>query len=190
MQPKGQPNRDPLLADGAGHDGRAPNLVDVGGISEKEKRDRTVLQRNASHCTLCRLNFRKHITDLQLKAGERLQDDHAKAGLASIPGAKLEVGGCIYGPIDICDIKIDASKRMEIALMAVGTSGRFLLKQVVLEDMTLEKVSQMMRVKKNAVLPALRVVLDALAAHYGLSARPGDREQRSRIRFLRPFHGA
>ena len=47
--------------------------------------------------------------------------------------------------------------------------------------MTLTQTAQLMSVKDNAVLPALRVALDALAAHYGL-AYSGPRQDVQRRR--------
>ena len=55
-----------------------------------------------------------------------------------------------------------------MALRAVGNSARFLLENIVIDDLTLTQAAQIMSVKDNAVLPALRVALDALAAHYGI----------------------
>jgi DNA-directed RNA polymerase specialized sigma24 family protein len=134
--------------------------------------------RKANHCTLCRLHRLGHLrdrtggdarqSDLRHAAGEKLQDDHSRAGLTWIPGS---LGGAPrsagHGPVDISQVKIDAANRRVAALRAVGPAARFLLENIVVEDMTLAQVARIMGVKDNAVLPALRVALDALAAHYG-----------------------
>lgn len=169
-------------ADRHGHDGRPPVLMVVDGIEDLETRTRNVARRNTNHCTLCRLHHLGHLRDrpsddlklanLRHAAGEKLQDDHALAGLSSIPGTMGSLGGAPrsggYGPVDVSQIRIDAAGRKKAALRAVGRSASFLLEHVVIEDMTLAQTAQMMSVKDNAVLPALRVALDALAAHYGI----------------------
>ncbi|HEX3809593.1 MAG TPA: hypothetical protein VHW02_07800 [Rhizomicrobium sp.] len=173
-------DRDTSLPDRAGHEGRSPIYVPVKG----ERKVHGARIRNEGHCTICRLKFRKNITDLQHAAASRLQDDHAQAGLATIPGAKLEVGGCAYGPVEISQIKIDAEARLSKALTAVGTSARYLLEQIAINDCSAGEVADILRITRNAVLPALRVALDALSAHYGLS---GSAREGSRIRTFHPF---
>jgi hypothetical protein len=162
-----------------GYDGRPPTLRTVEGIAETDAKARSVVKRNTNHCTLCRLHHLGHLRDrpsddlkqagIRHAAGEKLQDDHALAGLSSIPGT---LGGTSrgggYGPVDISQIKIDAAGRKRKALHAVGRAASFLLENVVLDDLTLTQTAQIMNVKDNAVLPALRVALDALAAHYGI----------------------
>jgi hypothetical protein len=136
-------------------------------------------RRNINHCTLCRLHHLGHLRDrpgddrrqstLRHAAGEKLQDDHALAGLASIPGALRDTprgGG--YGAFDICQVKIEAAGRKSAALRAVGKAARFLLENIVIDDLTLAQTAGLMQVKDNAVLPALRVALDALTVHYGM----------------------
>ena len=162
-----------------GYGGRPPVLEAVHGIADSDTKAREVVRRNTNHCTLCRLNHLGHLRDrasddlklasVRHAAGEKLQDDHSLAGLAAIPGSfNFGPRGGSYGPTDITQIKIDAADRKKKALRAVGQSARFLLEHVVIEDMTLAATAQLMGVKDNAVLPALRVALDALAAHYGL----------------------
>ena len=142
-------------------------------------RKRSAVGRNTNHCTLCRLHHLGHLRDrsadgrkqstLRHAAGEKLQDDHALAGLASIPGALRDTprgGG--YGSFDVSQVKIDAAGRKSAALRAVGKAARFLLETIVIDDLTLAQAARLMQVKDNAVLPALRVALDALAEHYGM----------------------
>ena len=162
-----------------GHDGRPPVLKAVDGIDGADLKARTVVKRNTNHCTLCRLHHLGHLRDrpsddlklanIRHAAGEKLQDDHSLAGLASIPGT-LRFGprGGGYGPVDVSQIRIDAAGRKRAALRAVGRSAQFLLEHIVIEDLTLAQTASIMSVKGNAVLPALRVALDALAAHYGI----------------------
>jgi Domain of unknown function (DUF6456) len=163
-----------------GYGGRPPVLAVVQGIAGTDAKAREVVRRNTNHCTLCRLHHLGHLRDragddsklasIRHAAGEKLQDDHSLAGLSAIPGT-LSFGprGGGFGPTDISQIKIDAAGRKKKALSAVGRSARFLLEHIVIEDMTLTQTAQLMSVKDNAVLPALRVALDALAAHYGLA---------------------
>jgi hypothetical protein len=163
-----------------GYGGRPPVLEAVYGIADSDTKAREVVRRNTNHCTLCRLHHLGHLRDrasddlklasIRHAAGEKLQDDHSLAGLSAIPGTfSFGPRGGSYGPVDISQIKIDAAGRMKKALAAVGQSARFLLERIVIEDMTLTQTAQLMSVKDNAVLPALRVALDALAAHYGLA---------------------
>jgi hypothetical protein len=163
-----------------GFGGRPPVLETVHGIAESDSKARSVVRRNTNHCTLCRLHHLGHLRDragddvkqasIRHAAGEKLQDDHALAGLSAIPGTMgMMPRGGSYGPTDISQIKIDAADRKKAALRAVGQSARFLLEHIVIEDRTLTQTAVLMSVKDNAVLPALRVALDALAAHYGLA---------------------
>ena len=162
-----------------GHGGRPPVLKVVDGIADADTKARTVVRRNTNHCTLCRLHHLGHLRDrpsddlkqsnLRHAAGEKLQDDHSLAGLSSIPGTLSGTPrGGSYGPVDISQVKIDAGNRKNMALRAVGKAARFLLESVVIDDLTLAQTARLMQVKDNAVLPALRVALDALAAHYGM----------------------
>jgi hypothetical protein len=195
---KGKP-ADDLVVDKAGYGGRKPDLVVVEGIPDAETKARTVAKRNTNHCTLCRLHHLGHLRDrpsddlkqasLRHAAGEKLQDDHALAGLTCIPGtmSRLMGAGGRGGGADISQTKIDASKRKKDALSAVGLSARFLLENIVIEDMTLTQVSGLMEVNHKAVLPALRVALDALAAHYGLGAVASARVRGGAARPIHPF---
>jgi hypothetical protein len=162
-----------------GYGGRPPVLKVVDGIADSDTKARTVVRRNTNHCTLCRLHHLGHLRDrpgddlkqssLRHAAGEKLQDDHSLAGLSSIPGTLSGTPrGGSYGPVDISQVKIDAGNRKRTALRAVGTAARFLLENIVIDDLTLAQAAHIMNVKDNAVLPALRVALDALAAHYGI----------------------
>lgn len=171
----GEPREDDRL----GYGGRPPVLKVVGGIADADTKARIVVRRNTNHCTLCRLHHLGHLRDrpsddlkqsnLRHAAGEKLQDDHSLAGLSSIPGTLSGTPrGGSYGPVDISQVKIDAGNRKRTALRAVGNSARFLLENIVIDDLTLTQAAQIMSVKDNAVLPALRVALDALAAHYGI----------------------
>jgi hypothetical protein len=181
----------------AGFNGRAPELIDVEGIPDGEKKARTVAQRNTNHCVICRLHHLGHLRDrpsddlkqasLRHAAAERLQDDHAMAGLASIPStlSALGAGGGSTGPAEIAQIKIDAADRKKAALRAVGRSGRAILVAVVVDDMTVNDARAMLGLPPQGVLPALRVALDVLALHYGISA-----DIRGRIRggAAQPIH--
>jgi Domain of unknown function (DUF6456) len=181
-----------------GYGGRPPVLEVVHGIADSDTKAREVVRRNTNHCTLCRLHHLGHLRDraggdLKLAsvrhcAGEKLQDDHSLAGLSAVPGSfNFGPRGGSYGPTDISQIKIDAADRKKKALRAVGQSARFLLEHIVIDDMTLAQTAQLMSVKDNAVLPALRVALDALAAHYGLSYAARARIRGGEAQPIHPF---
>jgi hypothetical protein len=183
-----------------GCDGRPP--IKVEGIADIKGRAR--VDRNTNHCTLCRLHHlgylkdrvsdsshdAKALSDMRHRAGEKLQDDHALAGQATIKGtlSSLEAGGgSACGPAEIAQMKIDADRRKARSLIAVGITGRFLLEKIALEDWTLEQAANIMRVNKKAVLPALRCALDALAAHYGMDVKG---KAVIRAETIHPFHGS
>jgi hypothetical protein len=123
-------------------------------------------------------------------AAERLQDDFAKAGLSSIPStlASLAAHGSGASARDLTDMKIDASRRLETALRVIGTSGRFLLEKIALEDWTIAKAAQILRTKDNAVLPALRVALDTLAQHYGMTNTHQAKIRGGETQSIHPFN--
>lgn len=175
--------------DRCGYDGKKPELVDPKNL-QKVDRARINAKFNANHCTICWLDSRNHITGVQWTAAKRIQDDQSLAGQSSIPStlAALAAGGGGNTVADIAQSKIDADRRKANALNAIGTSARFLIEMIVLRDMALKAVAPILRVQDNAVLPALRVALDALAAHYGLAPKPGEKEPPSRIRTLHPFN--
>ncbi len=81
--------------------------------------------------------------------------------------------------------KADASGHLYDALHAVGTTGRFLLEKIVIEDMAADEVAQICRIDKQAVVPSLRVALDALVRHYRLEATG---PESSPIRVCHPFN--
>lgn len=170
-----------------GYDGRPPILVDVKNVRAVDG-GRITANRNANHCTICWLHNRKHLTDLQHYAAEKLQDDHALAGLTCIPStlAALASGGGHGGgtAAELANSKIDASKRRAAALMAAGTSGRFLLEQMVLNDKTAKDIAVILRAHEKSIVPSLRVALDGLIAHYNLKVTARDS---GRVRTYHPF---
>lgn len=176
-----------------GFDGNPPELVSVRG-TDPETRVRATVQRNANHCKICWLHRQGYlkdkgeggaaISDLRHQAAERLQDDFSRAGLASIPSTLAALtapgnGGNGGGNAteDAMLGKVGASQKLEDALTAAGHSARFLLIKIVLEDCALKDVAKIMGVSSTALMPALRVALDGLTAHYGLRI-----EARAKIR--------
>jgi hypothetical protein len=183
-----------------GCDGRPP--IKVEGITDLKGRAR--VDRNTNHCTLCRLHHLGYlkdrvsdnshdavaISDMRHRAGEKLQDDHAASGLSTIKGtpSSLEGGGSACGPAEIAQMKIDASRRLESALNAVGTSARYLLQSMVLEDKSAAQVASILRIDKNGVMPCLRVSLDALAANYGMDQTAKTKIRGGAAQPIDPFH--
>jgi hypothetical protein len=197
---KAKPKPDPeRWTEKFGCDGRPPLKVVVEGIPDAETKARTVAKRNTNHCTLCRLHHLGHLkgenetradADMRHKAAEKLQDDHALTGQTSIRSTlgSLGAGGSACGPAEIAQMRIDADRRKTAALRAVGTSGRFLLENIALNDWTLEMAAKILRTKRNAVLPALRVALDALVQHYGMNKVEHAKIRGGAAQPIHPFH--
>lgn len=174
-----------------GRDGEPIEEVHVRGVSDPETKARATAARNVNHRVIFRLHHRgqlnengdggKAIGDLRLRAAEKLYDDHYLAGLEAFPStlAALAAGGGGGGDsaAEIWQMKIDASRRLAVALGIVGTLGRFVLEQVVLQNRNCGDVAKLLRRKENTVLPILQSALDTLRAHYGF-----DIAARARIR--------
>lgn len=138
--------------------------------------------RSANHCTLCRLHNLGHLRDnptdtlrqarLRHEVGERLQNDAVLSELTVWPKSAStspgKVNGVRFGPVDLTQIRMDAKRRCDAALAHVGRSGAGVLSLVLIDDLTLAQAARHLGIKDNAVLPALRVALDALTVHYGL----------------------
>lgn len=152
-----------------GYDGHPPDIQPTDGISKEEIAARAVLMRNHGHCAICRLVKADHITKIQHMAGEELQDDSKVAEISGYGHVNLESLGITksFGQMTPSEAKCHARQRKSAALMALGTSGRFLVEKIVLEDWTFAQIAPLMRVNEKGVLPALRVALDQLALHYG-----------------------
>lgn len=189
---------------GPGHDGEPPEEISVKG-SDPETRIRKTVTRNANHCRICWLHRQRYLNDngdggaalgdLRHQAAERLQDDYALSGLASIPStlsALMAPGnggnGGRNATEDALLSKIGASSRLEGALIAAGYSNRLLLIRVILEDRSLKDVAKIMGVNQTALMPALRGALDSLATYYGLTLRPRAKIRGGEAQPLHPFH--
>lgn len=183
-----------------GFDGRPPILANVRGITDPETRARATPTRNTNHSVIARLHHQRHLDDrggdravgdLRLQAAEQLQGDFHLAGLSTIPSTLglLTAGGSGQsGPGGINDVRIDAYSRVVNALRATGGAASFLLGKIVLDDMTLKQVAALMHVNDTAVLPALRVALDALCAHYGLKLEARSKIRGGNAQPIHPFH--
>jgi hypothetical protein len=170
---------------GPGYDGNRPHLVAVQGLTKRERDAKEPPKRNTNHCTVCRLYHRGHIDSVQHAAAERLQSQYAAAGLDSMAGSMASLDGSRgsgNGIERLAVMRADASCDLYTALAVVGRSGRVILEKIVLEGLSLAAAANVLRCKDNAVLPALKVVLDTLASHYGMSSE-------SEYKRLHPFHG-
>lgn len=176
----------PLLGE-PGYNGRPPILEEPENLHKFELAPHEGVKRNHNHCSLCRLRWREHIEKTQHLAGERLQDDYAKAGISSIPSTLASLGTFGGNRVNgIADMKFDADERLQKARKSVGVSAWFLLEKIVLEDLTAEQCAVILRQHKKAVVPSLRVALDALAAHYGMT-RADVKSGRIRAETIHPF---
>jgi hypothetical protein len=198
---KAKRNPEEQWTENYGCDGRPPITKAARGLLDPDGR-RNVTRRNTNHCTLCRLHHLGHLkdrasdldlrlSDLRHAAGEKLQEDVALSGQNSMPStlnALMGGGGRgTAGTSEIAQMKIDADGRKAKALKAIGGSGRFLLEKIVIDDLTLRETAQLMGVKDNAVLPALRVALDALAQHYGITSTAKARIRGGAAQTIHPY---
>lgn len=172
-----------------GYNGRRPILEDPENLHKFDLAPHEGVKRNHNHCSLCRLRWREHIEKTQHLAGERLQDDYAKAGLSSIPSTLASLGSFGGGQkvAEIANMKFDADTRLQSARKAVGVSAWFLLEKIALEDLTAEQCAVILQQHKKAIIPSLRVALDALAAHYGMTRADDRRGGRIRAETIHPF---
>lgn len=171
-----------------GHDGQRPHIVE---LTDRKADDgsASVVERNVKHCPLDWLLQCKHIEPLQHAAGRQLYADHYLAGLDTIPSvmASLNARGFSCGSTEeMLERKIMAARRLEKALMSVGTRGRFLLQEIAIRQRWPKDVAPLLRVHTKAVVPSLVVALDHLVSHYGLLVTgPKGADMRS---WAHPFH--
>lgn len=115
---------------------------------------------------------RPHITPLQFAAGERLRADFTRAGMA--PGLGVDwsrpAGGSRRpGALDPTETMIAARQRVVRALDAAGNDLAGLLLDVCCFLKRLEAVEAERRWPARAGKVVLRIALDRLADHYGLT---------------------
>lgn len=153
--------------DAIGYDGKPQILEPVAGLTARERKARDCPKRNANHCVVCWLLSQRLISRVQHEAAERLQQDHENADISPLRGVNLLTGGgAHYGPSVVPQVKLDASRAKNAALIFAGEKGAKLLIAVVIEDMSLAAAAKLMGWHEKGALPALQVVLDQLATTY------------------------
>jgi Domain of unknown function (DUF6456) len=154
-------------ADQIGYDGKPQILEPVAGLTARERQARNCPKRNANHCVICWLLSQRLISRVQHEAAERLQRDHENAQISPLRGVNLLTAGAPgYGPSVVPQVKLDASRAYNAALIFAGEKGAKLLIAVVVEDLSLAAAAKLLGWNDKGALPALQCVLDQLATTY------------------------
>lgn len=107
------------------------------------------------------------IQDYHKEAARRFQEDWELGQI--YPMASLVLTGAggrsCHQP---ADTKIEAMQRFAKAKLALGPKGGLLMERVVLNRMSLEKAGATLGLNEKAAPGAFQIVIDVLAAHYGL----------------------
>lgn len=112
------------------------------------------------------------LTPAEAAAGERLRDDHHRAGLlgrltASWDAGPRAAGGRAPG-LDPAERNRAAKARVAAALAAVGPRHRPVLEQVCLAGSALQAAERALGLPRRGGKAALKAALARLAAHYGV----------------------
>ncbi len=113
------------------------------------------------------------LTPAEAAAGERLRDDHHRAGLLGRLTVSLDAGPRAAGArapgLDPAERNRAAKARVLAALAAVGPRHRPVLEQVCLAGSALEAAERTLGLPRRGGKTALKAALARLAAHYGVA---------------------
>lgn len=134
--------------------------------------DRQVVAVNLAESPLAWLARRRLLTARQVAAGERLREDHGRAGLGArvtmrweaAPRGASERGGC--GAQGQALAAIDAKRRFDQAMEAVGHGLSDILWRVACEGEGLAEAEKGLGWPVRAGKLVLGLALDRLAVHY------------------------
>jgi len=141
-------------------------------LSPSDAVDRRVVAVNMVESPLGWLARRGHLTAVQVAAGERLRADHCRAGLGArvtmrwdpAPAGRNERSG--GGAQGRSLAAIDAKRRFDLALAAVGPGLRDILWRVACEGEGLAEAERGLGWPARAAKLVLGIALDRLADHY------------------------
>jgi len=136
--------------------------------------DGPLLRVNMAESPLARLKYRDLIDPMQFAAGEKLRRDYTLGQLAPRMGVDLGAPGVSGGgrggaAEHLSDVVVAARQRVNRALAAMGPGLADLLFDVCCELLPLEDVEARRGWAKRSGRVVLKIALDRLAAHYGLS---------------------
>ena len=128
---------------------------------------------NAGESPLARLKLRGLVDGVQFAAGEKLRRDFTLGQMTPRMGvnwgAPVVSGGRGSGADNASDIAIAARQRLNRALAAAGPGLSDLLFDVCCHLMPLEQVESGRGWAKRSARVVLKIALDRLAAHYGMT---------------------
>jgi len=154
---------------------------------EGEGRSRRVVQVNTAETPLGWLRNRKDtdgrplLTEAEYEAGERLREDFTKAGLTArvtadwslAPGTAPKRSGGKAGQLEMTDMAMAAKQRFFKALEATGPGLSDVLIEVCCHLNGLEDTERGLGWPKRSAKLVLKIALQRLAAHYGLTPAEG-----------------
>jgi hypothetical protein len=141
-------------------------------LAQSDAVDRQVVAVNLTESPLAWLARRGHLSPLQLAAAERLRTDHAVAGLGArvtmrwdpAPTGRHALAG---GGAQSQSLRaIDAKRRFDAALTAVGPGLSDILWRVACEGEGLADAERMLGWPARAAKLVLGLALDRLVTHY------------------------
>lgn len=158
-----------MMTKAIGYDGNPPEFREARDIAGKGKRKPELGPQNIRVDRIEWLLSHKRIDVAQHSAGRKLQHDSELAQIGSYAMLTDVKGGS--GTNRLPDLKCDAIARVNAARAHVGGKGVGwrILELVVIENVSLERAAERMRIHSRGALPALQGALDALAAHYRLA---------------------
>lgn len=118
---------------------------------------------------------RRHISEVQFLAGERLRSDYEHAMLAHRVTANWEMGAGSGGQhqLELSDAALAARQRFHQAVEAVGPELSSILVQVCCLTAGIEQAERLLELPKRSGKAILCLGLTALARHYGLIRKAG-----------------
>lgn len=150
-----------------------PNrVIGTRRLAPSDAVDKEVVSVNLTESPLGWLARRGMLSEQQLAAGERLREDHARAGLSArvtmswnvVPRGKHERGG--GGAHGQALAAVDAKRRFDSAMGAVGAGLSDILWRVVCEGEGLSQAEKGLGWPARAGKLVLGIALDRLADHY------------------------
>lgn len=139
-------------------------------LAPADMQDRAIVAVNLAEGPLGWLARRGLLSGRQLAAGERLREDHARSGLAARVTMRWDVAPQGQGRGGGADMQslgaIDARRRFEAAMAAVGSGLADILWRVVCEGEGIAEAERGLGWPARAAKLVLGMALDRLVEHY------------------------